>query len=52
MIAIGAVAAGFVATAWGGFTAMIVGAAGTTLASLWIILSPVRTLTDLELTPS
>ncbi len=52
MIALGAVAAGFVATSWGGFAAMIVGAAGTTLASLWIILSPVRTLTDLQLTPS
>ena len=29
-----------------------VGAAGATLASLWIVLSPVRTLTDLDLTPS
>lgn len=48
MVAIGAIVAGVVATAWGAFGAIVLGGAGTTLATLWIILSPVRSLHDLS----
>lgn len=48
MVAIGAILAGTVATAGGPFGAIVLGGVGTTLATLWIILSPVRTLHDLD----
>ena len=48
MIAIGAIAAGFVATAWGPGISILVGGVGTTLATGWIITSPVRRLRGLD----
>ncbi|MCR2816887.1 MFS transporter [Microbacterium jiangjiandongii] len=48
MIAIGAIAAGFVATAGGPAVAIVVGAVGTTLATGWILWSPVRKLRGLD----
>ncbi|WP_327151263.1 hypothetical protein [Nocardia sp. NBC_01329] len=48
MIAIGAIAAGFVATTWGPAIAIVVGGFGTTLATGWILSSPVRRLGGLD----
>lgn len=48
MIAIGAIAAGFVATAWGPGISILVGGVGTTLATGWIITSPVRRFRGLD----
>lgn len=48
MVAIGAIAAGFVATAWGPAIAILVGGIGTTLTTGWIISSPVRKLRGLD----
>ena len=48
MVAVGAVSAGVVVSGWGPFTAMLVGAIGTTTATLWVVFSPVRRLRDLK----
>lgn len=47
MVAIGAIAAGFVVTTWGPAIAIVVGGVGTTLATVWIATSPVRKLRGL-----
>lgn len=48
MIAIGAIAAGFVATLGGPVVAILLGGVGTTLATGWIVSSPVRRLRGLD----
>lgn len=47
MVAVGAIVAGLVATLWGPAVAILVGAIGTTLATGWILASPVRRLRGL-----
>lgn len=47
MVAIGAIVAGIVATAWGPAIAILIGAIGTTLSTGWIAISPVRRLRGL-----
>ncbi|MFC0531965.1 MFS transporter [Phytohabitans kaempferiae] len=47
MVAVGASLAGVVTTVWGPFAAILVGAAGTTVATLWIVFSPIPSLRDL-----
>lgn len=47
-IAVGAIAAGFVATAWGPGVAILVGGVGTTVATGWVVASPVRKLRGLD----
>lgn len=48
MVAVGAAVAGLVATHWGPFTAIVVGAVGCATATLWVALTPVRTLRTLD----
>ena len=48
MLAVGAMAAGGAVTAWGPEVAILAGAIGTTLASAWVLASPVRRLRGLE----
>lgn len=44
MVALGAIAAGAITTAWGAFFAIVAGGAGMALATVWVVFSPVRSL--------